>query len=154
MPCLNRAQEAQRILKEYGDSLPRIMEMLERQFSVLHNRAQVLLALCGVVISTTGFSGRLIAGTNETAQLLIIVGIALVLLSTGVVCWMVLHLRWLTVQEGESLADWLTESLKYRDLKTRAYRIALLIMVSGLSVYCGAIAVMLRNPSLDVLPAR
>ncbi|MGB7156722.1 MAG: hypothetical protein WBD40_01570 [Tepidisphaeraceae bacterium] len=39
---------------------------------VLHNRAQVLLALCGIVVTTTGFSGRLVAGTNAAAQWLII----------------------------------------------------------------------------------
>jgi len=96
MPCLSRTEEADRILALYGDDLPAVMTMLERQFVVLHNRAQVLLTLCGIVISTTGFSGRIIAGTNALAQVLIVGGVALVLLSAAIVVWGVLHLRWLS----------------------------------------------------------
>ena len=87
MPCLSRTEEADRILALYGDDLPAVMTMLERQFVVLHNRAQVLLTLCGIVISTTGFSGRIIAGTNALAQVLIVGGVALVLLSAAIVVW-------------------------------------------------------------------
>src|SRR5829696_3848511 len=126
-PRLTLDEEAARILASYGDepsNLERIMSMLERQFAVLHNRAQVLLTLCGIVISTTGFSGRLIAGTNTTAQWLIVSGIALVLASTGLVAYSVLHLRWLSMQFGSDLRQWLDTSLQYRDYKTRYYRIA------------------------------
>lgn len=154
MDCLTREQEAGRIIHEYQGNLPRIMEMLERQFGVLHGRAQVLLTLCGIVISTTGFSGRIIAGTNELAQAFIISGVALILLSAAVVCYMVLHLRWLTLQAGENVQTWLLTSLRYRDLKTKSYRVALLIMIAGLASYCIAIAIMLANPTQDGLPAR
>lgn len=154
MDCLNREQEADRILAEYQSSLPRIMEMLERQFGVLHGRAQVLLTLCGIVISTTGFSGRVIAGTNEVAQAFIIVGVGLILLSAAVVCYMVLHLRWLTLQSGESVRAWLLTSLRYRDLKTTSYRWALIVLVCGLACYCVSISIMLANPEEDALPAQ
>ncbi len=154
MGYLNRELEADRILGEYQQSLPRIMEMLERQFGVLHGRAQVLLTLCGIVISTTGFSGRLIAGTNVQAQTLIIIGVALVLLSAAVTCYMVLHLRWLTLQSGETVKDWLLTSLRYRDLKTTSYRWALLVMIAGLTCYCAAIAIMLVFPHESAVPAR
>ncbi|HQY89002.1 MAG TPA: hypothetical protein PK402_10100 [Tepidisphaeraceae bacterium] len=154
MRSIPRETEIARILAHYKDDFPGIMSMLERQFAVLHNRAQVLLTLCGIVISTTGFSGRLIAGTNSTAQAFIIIGIAFVLLSTTVVAYSVLHLRWLTMQAGDDVRSWLTTSIEYRDYKTVSYRIALLIMIFGLIFYCAAIAVMLRNPHMDVLPPR
>jgi hypothetical protein len=153
-PPLSQEQEIRRILGAYGPNLPEIMAMLERQFAVLHNRAQVLLALCGIVISTTGFSGRLIAGTNELAQGLIIAGIALVLLSAAVVVWGVLHLRWLTLQGGTDVDSWLATSLDYRDRKTELYRVAIMLMLAGLALYVASIAVMLRNPNVDGLPAR
>lgn len=148
MNALRREQEADRILASYGNenSLPRIMEMLERQFGVLHNRAQVLLALCGIIISTTGFSGRNVAGTGPWAQSLIIGGVAAVLMSAAVVCWGVLHLHWLTMQPGETVRDWLLRSLAYRDYKTRTYRIALMIMLAGITAYVAAILIMLLHP--------
>ena len=153
---LTRAEEAQRILKAYGrDEFILIMELLERQFVVLHNRAQVLLALCGIVITTTGFSGRLIAGTNGWAQFFIIAGVTLVLLAAAVVVWGVLHLRWLTLQPGESTEQWLLTSLEYRDAKTRAYRIGIALMLGGLALYVAAIAIMLSHPHTDAsLPVR
>lgn len=145
--CLNREQEVDRIIRHFGDdALPEIMGMLERNFGVLHNRAQVLLALCGIIISTTGFSGRNIAGTGPWAQGLVLGGVALILVSAAVVCWGVLHLRWLTVQEGTDVREWLLTSLAYRDFKTRTYRVALVIMLIGLAMYVGAITIMLTYP--------
>jgi hypothetical protein len=147
MPCLHRAAEADRILDSYGPkALGEIMAMLERQFTVLHNRAQVLLALCGIIVSTTGFSGRNVAGTGPWAQKLIVMGVLGVLVAAALVCWGVLHLRWLTMQPGEDTRAWLITSLGYRDYKTSCYRVGLLVMLVSLGAYVGAILIMLMNP--------
>ncbi len=130
------------------------MAMLERQFGVLHNRVQVLLAVAGVVISTVGFSGRLVAGTSLLAQWLIVSGLSLILLAAATAVWGVLHLRWLTMQGGESTAAWLVTSLRYRDRKTNAYRVAAILLLFGLMLYGGALGVMLLNPEEDALPPR
>ena len=151
---LQRDAEARRILDRYGDDLPGIMAMLERQFAVLHNRAQVALGLAGIVVSTTGFSGRLVAGTNTLSQVLIISGLSLILLSAAVVVYGVLHLRWLTMQGGDTTAAWLVTSLSYRDRKTKAYRVGVIILLIGLVLYGGALAVTLLNPEADALPSR
>ncbi|MBI1336194.1 MAG: hypothetical protein GC164_04440 [Phycisphaera sp.] len=151
---LSPIEELARIRAIYRDDTAAIMAMLERQFAVLHNRAQVLLGLCGIVISTTGFSGRIIAGTNRLAQALIILGVTGVLAAAGIVSWGVLHLRWLSQQPGELPDGWLATSLAYRDRKTRYYRYAIVIMLVGLTLYVGAICVMLANPHVDGLPAR
>ena len=156
-PHLSLDEEAARILHAYGDGpaqLERIMSMLERQFGVLHNRAQVLLTLCGIVISTTGFSGRLIAGTNLAAQLLVILGVSLVLASAAVVVWGVQHLSWLTLQKGDLIGGWLRTCLAYRDRKTRFYRLGIALMLLGLTAYVGAISIMLLNPEPLTVPVR
>lgn len=126
--------------------------MLERQFAVLHNRAQVLLGFCGIVITTTGFSGRIIAGTNLTAQLAIIMGLLFVLASACTVVSGVLHLRWLTLQPGDTPEEWLMTSLKYRDLKTCRYRDAIYLVLAGLTFYVFAISIMLLFPGAPVPP--
>lgn len=154
MSCLSLTQETDRILEQYGENVPEIMQMLERQFAVLHNRAQVLLTLCGIVISTTGFSGRLVAGTNQIAQTCIIVGVGLILLAAIVCSWGVLHLRWLTMQKGETARAWLETSLRYRNVKTTSYRVAVIIMLFGLTTYCVALAIMLVYPHENELSAR
>jgi hypothetical protein len=145
--CLTRESEADRILAHYGpEALADVMAMLERQFMVLHHRAQVLLALCGIIVSTTGFSGRNVAGTGPWAQRLIVGGVAGVLLAAAVVCFGVLHLRWLTMQPGADVRGWLITSLGYRDFKTNCYRVGLILMLLSIAAYVGAILIMLLNP--------
>jgi hypothetical protein len=144
---LARDAEADRILAHYGtDALPEIMHMLNGQFVILHNRAQVLLALGGIIISTTGFTGRNVAGTGPWAQKLVIAGMLLVLLSAAVVCYGVLHLRYLTMQNGDATRAWLLTSLRYRDIKTKAYRVGVILMIAGLTAYVIAIIIMLCHP--------
>ncbi|MCC6580297.1 MAG: hypothetical protein IT440_07625 [Phycisphaeraceae bacterium] len=147
MNGLNRQRELDRILDLYGPDQPvKAMELLERQFTILHNRAQVVLGLCGIVITTTGFSGRLVAGTSVLAQSLIVGGVGLSLLAGIVVVRGVLHLRWLTQQPGDEPRQWLAEALAYRDRKTSCYRAGLLILLAGMALYVVAMALMLLHP--------
>ncbi len=142
-----RHEEIERIIQIYGrDDVRAIMEMVERHFMVLHHRSQVLLGLTGIVITTTGFSGRLIAGTNQLAQLLIISGVALVMAAAATVCYGVLHLRWLTQHPGTQVEHWLDTTLAYRDRKTRFYRVGIVMTMIGLALYVGSIFVMLCSP--------
>jgi len=147
MPEESRQQEIRRIIEVYGrDDVRSIMEMVERHFMVLHLRSQVLLGLSGIVITTTGFSGRLIAGTNDLAKWLIISGVALVMAAAATVCYGVLHLRWLSQHPGQEIEQWLDTSLAYRDRKTRFYRIGIVMTMIGLTLYVGSIFVMLWYP--------
>lgn len=148
MSKLARQDEVRWILQTYGrDDLRPIMELIERQFMVLHYRSQVLLGLSGIVITTTGFSGRLIAGTNELAKGLIISGVALVMAAAATVCLGVMHLRWITQHPGDQVEVWLGESLAYRDRKTHYYRVGIFLTMIGLALYVGSIFVMLWRPN-------
>lgn len=147
MPSQSRQAEVDRLIRIYGQEDQRsIMEVVERQYMVLHHRSQVLLGLAGIVITTTGFSGRLIAGTNDLAKWLIICGVALVMLAAATVCLGVLHLRWLTQQPGDDIRSWLSRAISYRDRKTRFYRVAIVITMIGLCLYVASIFVMLWYP--------
>ena len=153
MKPLDRQSEARHILRMFeGKGAGEVMAALERQFVVLHNRAQVLLGLSGVIVTTTGFSGRIIAGTNRLAQAFIIGGVTLSLAAAAVVVWGVLHLWWLTQHPGETTEAWLLSCLEYRDRKTRFYRIGIGLLLVGLSSYVAAIAIMLLNPAMDAVP--
>jgi hypothetical protein len=151
----SRDVELAGILELYGrDRIESVMGVMERQLGVLMNRAQLLLGLCGIAITTTGFSGRLIAGTDRLAQWLIVSGLALVLLSACVLVWGVLHVRWMTQQQGKTIEKWLAAALEYRDRKTQHYRVAIVLLLIGLAMYVGAISVMLLNPVGVTVPTR
>ncbi len=140
-------QEAQRILDLYGDgNHADVAALLERQFGVLASRAQVLLGLTGVVVTTTGFSGRLIAGTNAAAQWLIILGMGLVLAACAVTVFGVLHLKWITQHPAPLGREWLITCIRYRNLKQRFYGLAIVLLIIGLTFYVAAMAIMLLYP--------
>ena len=51
---LARVDECDRILRVYGASaVEQIVGALDRQFRIIHNRAQLLLGICGVLISAS-----------------------------------------------------------------------------------------------------
>jgi hypothetical protein len=148
---LTRDEECKRILQQYGPtSYDRISEALDRQFRTIHNRAQLLLGVCGVLISASVLvtTGRLIGrGTgfqhhSLAGGVLILAGVleisAAVLLVGGV-----LNVRWITQQPGDDLQGWVLTNLAYRDHKTRAYRVACVLVLLSMACYQTAIAVTL-----------
>jgi hypothetical protein len=146
-PLLTRDAERESIIERYGhERFDSIQSLMERQLDVLMSRAQLLLGLCGIAITTTGFSGRVIAGTSRLGQGLIVTGLALVLCSATVLVRGVLHLTWITQRNSRSIDSWLMSVLEYRDRKTILFRLAIILLLIGLALYVGAIAVMLLNP--------
>jgi len=141
-------QESQRILGRLTrPEFTPAMNVLEKQFQVLSNRAQVLLGISGVVISTTGFSGRLIAGTGVVAQLLVIIGVSFVLAAAVTVVVGVMPLKWITMQEGDTPEAWLVAAIGYRNRKQRRYFAGIVLMIVGLGLYVVSIIVMLLYPA-------
>lgn len=143
---LTHEQEAERILSVCGpDRYDQIVHALDVQFRLMHNRAQVLLAICGVLLSTSVvlMTGKIIgrpefvhrevigtlligAGTSEIAAAAVIVG--------GV-----LSVRWSSQLPGDNMREWILTSLRYRDSKTNAYRVStFLILLSMVLFQCAA----------------
>lgn len=152
---IRREKEADQILQIYGgcrkgdyaNANPKeITSLLERQFAVLTGRAQMLLALSGIVITTTGFSGRAIASTGLLAQWLVVSGIFFVLSGAVAIVWGILRLNWVTQFIDTDVRTTLLEMLAYRDRKTRAYRLGLLLLIIGLTLYVSAIALLVLAP--------
>jgi hypothetical protein len=138
-----RRREAEHILKLcLGDHL-RAFELVERQLGVLVLRAQVMLSLCGIVITVTGFSGRAIAETSHAARISVAAGIFMVLAAAAVAIWGVLRLRWLTQEIDDEPLVTLLRGLEVRDRKARNMRVAATIFVIGFGLYCAAIAQLL-----------
>lgn len=152
------AAEAAAIRAMLDDPVRRgVHQLLVAQFATLQARAGYVLTFCGVVITTTGFSGRLIAGTNAAAQGCIIAGVSLVLLAAWMVLVAVLRVRWTTqsLQEVASpdgaVTDPLPGLLARRDRRTRTLRVATLVAMVGMSFYVAAIAIMLAFPRVDAI---
>lgn len=153
-PLADIRTEAERILEMCGGNLKDAMAVVERQFSTLHNRAQVLFSLCGIVVTVTGFSGRLIAGTNAFAQAFLVSGLAVVVACALYVWHGVMTLRWATQRLAASPQATMVSVLQRRDVKTAAYRRGGYILFAGFILYSVAIAIMLLNPAPLLVPVR
>ena len=146
--------EAAAILGLVSGDFAAAVRLVQQQFDVLYARAQSLIQLAGIVVTVTGFSGRLIAGTNTTAQVFIILGLATVVASA---CWMflrVLKIRWVTSDlEGEAKAS-LSTMIDRRNQKTQAISVGGTILFVGLALYVVSITIMLANPEPLDVPVR
>ena len=135
--------EAEKILSLTENNMLRSLELLERQLNALYTRAQVLMTLCGVVITVTGFSGRKIADTSLIAQLSIIFGLLIVLTSAIWIWRKVMNVKWITASLEGDPTDILCSIIQRRNNKTKAYTQGGIILCAGFMVYCIAIAQML-----------
>jgi hypothetical protein len=136
-------EEASRILKLAGDDHLEALQVVERQLGVVVLRTQVLLSLCGIVITVTGFSGRAIAQTSFAARLSISIGIFVVLMAAATAIVGVLRLQWLTQIATDDPLSTLENAIGIREAKARYLAAALILFVIGFSLYCAAIAQLL-----------
>lgn len=146
--------EVRKILDLNGGNAAATLNVLEHQLNVLHGRADRLMSLAGIVITVTGFSGRLIAATNRPAQALIVAGLGATVAS---VVWTFAksgRIRWLTSQLEGDTESALASIIERRDARTQAYRIGGSILCIGLTLYALSIAIMLLNPGPVSLPVR
>jgi len=140
-------EEANRILSLTGNDMLKALELLEKQLNTLHSRAQVLMSLAGIVVTVTGFSGRLIAATSLVSQSLVISGLATVLTSAVWVFSRVMGIRWVTSGLTKDHIDSLEKIIERRNKKTRAFSRGGIILCVGLFLYSIAFAMMLINPT-------
>ncbi|MEW5855690.1 MAG: hypothetical protein AB2A00_43345 [Myxococcota bacterium] len=142
-PTPTPRQEAELMLRlARGDHLA-ALAIVERQFGVLVLRTQVLLSLCGIVITVTGFSGRAIAETSHLARYCISSGIVVVLLAAAVAILGVLRLRWLTQLMTADPVDALEQVIELRNRKARFLAVSSMLFIAGFGLYVGAIAQLL-----------
>lgn len=149
---IDREAECDRLLWAYKDNVHKIRRALEDQFQALHNRAQILLGICGVLISASVLvtTGRIIGRPHF--QLQHFAGRALVLAGTLDICTAVVIVggvinlkRWMTQHPGEDLRSWILSTLAYRDRKARAYRVAVYMMLLSMISYQTAVAIALMQ---------
>lgn len=140
-------EEASGLKQFFANDGPAALALVERQLNAIHMRAQVVIGFAAVAVTTTGFSGRLIAGTNVIAQVSIISGLVIILASCLSVFLRVLKVEWVVSRCLKvDLEQMLVQVLTSRNNKTRAYRLGSAGVFVGLTVYAIAIGIMLLNP--------
>lgn len=151
---MDPATEARRILEIHSNDPAAALAVLERQYSVVNGRADVIMSLAGVTITVTGFSGRLIAATDPLAQICIVAALIFVTASVAWVFFKVRRICWITGDLQEDRLAGFARMIERRNQRTHAYAIGGVILCVGLALYATAIAIMLLNPGPVSLPVR
>jgi hypothetical protein len=143
----SRAEERDQLVALYRWDSTAIKRELDQQFTTLHNRAQLLLGLCGVLLTAAVLitTGRIIG--RGTYSLQHVAGLCLGaagfcdIVATTIIVGGVLHIRWLTPGPGEDLGAWTLRAVSHRDRKTRAYHAALVVLMLSMAFYEAAVLI-------------
>ena len=128
------------LLRVHDGKQGEVLRTMTTQFAVLQNRAQLLLTLCTLTLTITGFSGPKIAASGEVARWAMIIGIDLVL--AGLVLLLLSSLVVRFASQFFALDEprvAFSHLIRYRNRKTAWYRWQLGCVVLGLSGYVAAV---------------
>ena len=117
------------------DDYAKLFGSLKDGFSLLQTRAQMLLGLATICLTITGFSGPRMAQSNPYSRFFIGFGLAFVLFSVMALVAGPLRLRWMTAWKADSVDETIILHLYQRNLRTKFYRVAMVLLLIGLTGY-------------------
>lgn len=129
-----------KVLRERYENLAACHGIIARQFDVLQTRTHMMLTLATLTLTITGFSGPKIAASCLFSRYTMVMGLVCVLVSIIVTLMGTLRIRWLTqlgVKDGAG--DVLAGMIAYRNRKTRLFRVELIFLVVGLTLYVSSV---------------
>jgi hypothetical protein len=139
----NLKEEAKEILDYFDGNKVEIHKMFEGQFQVLYQRSQTLISLAGIVITVTGFSGKIIAQTSFLSRVLIVVGLFFVLLSGMLAIWGIIRIRFITQWYEPDIHSFIFHLLENRNRKTQYFILSMISLIFGFTLYVISISMML-----------
>lgn len=136
MRRLNEKEELEFLKEIHGaDDYSKLFGSLKDAFSLLQARAQMLLGLATICLTITGFSGPRMAASNSLSRFFIGFGLTFVLLSVMALVAGPLRLRWMTAWKAEDVEQTLLKHLEQRNIRTKYYRVAMFLLLVGLTGY-------------------
>ena len=140
---IDSGEEAAYLLGLYDGKLSSCLEFLKQHFNVIQARSQLLLTICTLALTITGFSGPQIVQTNLFARYSMVLGIVFVLAAMVILLLGGLRIRWVTQMIGETPQATLSAIIEYRNRKARLYFVELTLLVIGLTSYVASVVTFL-----------
>jgi len=134
-------EEARRVCALYAGRDADLVTHLSNQIGTVKTYAQVLVGLCGLTVTVTGFSGAHMIRAGSLAASLMVAGIALVVVGLVVCIRTITLLRWVTQELRDDLVDTAVAVIERRNRQQRMLSVAAVFVVAGLACYLGAVMV-------------
>lgn len=133
-------EEAERMRRLFAGQDAQFVLYLASQLATLKTYAQVLVGLCGLTVTVTGFSGAHMIRAGSLSAFLMVGGIALVLVGLVVCLRTLTTLRWVSQELRDDLIDTALIVIHRRDRQQRRLGIAALFVAGGLVLYLAAVS--------------
>ena len=133
--------EARNLNRLFADQPIQLVQYLGHQIATVKTYAQVLIGLCGLTVTVTGFSGAHMIRSGSAAATLMVAGIGLVVIGLVTCIRTITRLHWVSQDLGEDLAATTVVVLQRRDRQQRAVSIAAVFVAGGLCCYLAAVTV-------------
>ncbi|MBL0216274.1 MAG: hypothetical protein IPQ07_20610 [Myxococcales bacterium] len=133
--------EANRLCTLYAGRDADLVTHLSNQIGTVKTYAQVLVGLCGLTITVTGFSGAHMIRAGSLSASLMVLGIGLVLVGLVVCIRTITLLRWVSQELRDHLVDTAVAVIQRRNRQQRMLSVAAVFVVAGLASYLAAVMV-------------
>ncbi len=134
-------EEARRLHALYAERPADLVAHLSQQIGTVKTYAQVLVGLCGLTVTVTGFSGAHMIRAGSAAATLMVGGIVLVLFGLTGCIRTITQLRWVSQDLRDDLIETATIVIARRNRQQRRLSLAAVFVVAGLACYLGAVVV-------------
>jgi hypothetical protein len=131
-------REAERLLAIFNG--PELLAFLAGQLGVLKHQAQMLLGMCGLAITVTGFSGSNMIQAGRASAIALVVGIGLILLGALGSLHSLMSVRWVTEDLADDLVDTAYAVIVHRNTQLRRLSMAGILVAFGLAAYLTSVA--------------
>jgi hypothetical protein len=147
-------EEAEKILELFNGDTARAFDLVSNHLVILQTRGHILMTLAGIIVTVSGFSGRLIAGTHLFSQITIITGVFLAVSSAFWIFAVVMRIQWLTQNLDKTPVDALAAGITMRNYKQKHFHRAMILFACGALFYACSLFSMLINPNSGALTPR
>ncbi|MCC6620061.1 MAG: hypothetical protein IT385_02330 [Deltaproteobacteria bacterium] len=118
-----------------------MVNYLANQLATVKTYAQILIGLCGLTVTVTGFSGAHMIRAGSLAAGFMVGGIALVLVGLLLSLRTVTRLRWVSQELRDDLVETARVVIERRNDQQRMLTVAAQFVAGGLACYLGAVVV-------------
>ncbi len=145
-------EEARRLNELFANRPADMILYLGTQIATVKTYAQILLGLCGLTVTVTGFSGAHMIRAGSASASLMIGGIALVVVGMVLCIRTITKLRWVSQELRDDLIETVSVVIEHRNGQQRMLSVAALFVAGGLTCYLGAVTLAALAADANLIP--
>ena len=134
-------EEARRLHALFAAQPAQLVQFLSGQIATVKTYAQILVGLCGLTVTVTGFSGAHMIRSGSISAGLMVAGIALVMIGLVVCIRTITALRWVSQELQDDLIETAVVVIERRNRQQHLLSIAAVFVAAGLGCYLAAVSV-------------